>query len=113
MSSKLFRAFRRGRTRWYSFGRMAETRSACCTRPKEPNLTAPPPFFGEARRFHFAFAEVDSDFIYLLAKFKNVGQFGAGVCPPLCWRKAMSPSIKAVSIAGNSAVPRSFFPNRR
>ena len=29
-----------------------------------------------------------------------MGQFGAGVWPPLCWRKATSPSMSAVSIGG-------------
>ena len=33
------------------------------------------------------------------------GQFGAGVWPALCWRKAMSPEISAVSIGGKTVVP--------
>jgi len=40
--------------------------------------------FREVRRFHFLASEIDPDFMYLLAKVRNVGQSGAGVCPPLC-----------------------------
>src|SRR5690606_24754625 len=48
---------------------------------------------------------------YLLANCRNVGQFGPGVCPSACWRNARSPSINAVSIGGNSFVPRPRFPS--
>src|SRR5215831_1089816 len=48
---------------------------------------------------------------YLLANSIKVGQFGPVVCPPLCWRKAMSPSVRVVSIGGYSLAPRSFLPS--
>jgi len=44
----------------------------------------------------------------LLAKTINIGQFGAAVCPPVCWRKAIVPSAMFVSSAGYVVVPRSF-----
>jgi hypothetical protein len=37
-----------------------------------------------------------------------MGQFGPGVCPPECCRKAMSPSISAVSMGGKVVVRISF-----
>src|SRR5262245_27796169 len=46
--------------------------------------------------------------MYLLANARNAGQLGPVVWPPLCWRKAISPSISGVSIGGISVVPRSF-----
>ena len=44
---------------------------------------------------------------------ERTGQFGAGVCPALCCRNVTSPTMSPFSIAGNSAAPRSFFPNSR
>src|SRR5262245_14543025 len=52
----------------------------------------------------------DGPLMWRSAKARNVGQLGPVVWPPRCWRKAISPSISAVSTGGNSAVPRSFLP---
>src|SRR6266852_2033707 len=59
--------------------------------------------------FHFAIQDFALE-KYRLANSRNVGQFGPVVCPPRCWRKANSPAMSAVSIGGNSVVPRSFLP---
>src|SRR5262245_173379 len=50
---------------------------------------------------------------YRAANSRNTGQFGPGVWPDECWRNAMSPVMTAVSICGNSVVPRSFLPSSR
>ena len=46
------------------------------------------------------------------ANWRNAGQFGKSVWPPLCSRETMSPSMSEVSGGGNLSVPRSFFPIR-
>lgn len=50
---------------------------------------------------------------YRPAKSRKKGQFGPGVCPNWCWRKARSPSTSPVCIGGNAVVPRSFLPSSR
>jgi hypothetical protein len=47
--------------------------------------------------------------MYRSANFKNIGQFGVSVCPPLCCRNAISPSSKPVSMGGKFVVPKSLF----
>src|ERR1039458_3145917 len=62
-------------------------------------------------QIYFDPAGADAALMYLPANFRKVGQFGASVCPPLCWRKAISPATKAVSIGGKLVVPKSFLPS--
>src|ERR1035438_9025017 len=62
-------------------------------------------------QIYFDSGGTETTLMYRSANFKNVGQFGASVCPPLCCRNAISPSIKAVSVVGKFVVPRSFLPS--
>src|SRR5690606_1601503 len=59
-----------------------------------------------------ATADADAP-MYRSAQSRKVGQFGPVVCPPACWRKAISPSTRGVSMGGKVEVPRSFLPRRR
>jgi hypothetical protein len=62
------------------------------------------PFRSGPAPVHFACAGYGA-LRYRLANSMKYGQFGAGVWPPLCWRKAMSPEISAVSIGRKTVVP--------